>query len=189
MDEKDPSKIKIFAQKVLDQSKHMASIILNLTGYTRSPEKAETRDVDLNERLDAAIEIAFMAAYSKDIELEKNYSALPPLKAKPEEIQQIFLNIIHNAVQSMNGKGKLTISSNQDNGNIVARIEDTGQGISPEHLSKIFDPFFTTKDQGEGTGLGLNIVHRMVEKYDGHIEVVSKVHKGTTFTITFPVNG
>jgi two-component system NtrC family sensor kinase len=186
IEEKDPEKINTYSLKVLEKSKHMASIILNMSGYSRSGAKDQTGDVIVNERLDASIEMALMASYSDDIAVEKNYSQLPPIKAKPEEIQQIYLNIIRNSVQAMEGKGKLTISSSQKDGRIVTTIQDTGPGIPQEYLSKIFDPFFTTKDQGKGTGLGLNIVHRLIENYGGSISVESIVGLGTTFTITFP---
>ena len=169
LEEKDPEKIKTYSQKVLEKSKHMASIILNMSGYSRSGAKDQMGDVNINERLDASIEMALLASYSDDIELEKSYSQLPLMKAKPEEIQQIYLNIIRNAVQAMEGKGKLKISSSQKDGRIVTAIQDTGPGIPQEYLSKVFDPFFTTKDQGKGTGLGLNIVHRLIENYGGSI--------------------
>ncbi|UCD11659.1 MAG: HAMP domain-containing protein [Nitrospinaceae bacterium] len=187
LDEKDTGKIQTFAEKILSRARHMASVILNMSGYTRSKATDTTQDVNLNERLDAAIEMALMASYSDNIELVKNYSPLPLIQAKPEELQQIFLNIIRNGVQAMEGKGKITISSSRLDGNIVTQISDTGPGIPREYLSKIFDPFFTTKEQGKGTGLGLNIVHRLVGKYGGQIKVDSQLNSGTTFTITFPI--
>ena len=168
LEEKDPEKIKTYSKKVLEKSKHMASIILNMSGYSRSGAKDQMGDVNINERLDASIEMALLASYSDDIAVEKSYSQLPLMKAKPEEIQQIYLNIIRNAVQAMEGKGKLKISSSQKDGRIVTAIQDTGPGIPQEYLSKVFDPF-TTKDQGKGTGLGLNIVHRLIENYGGSI--------------------
>jgi len=189
LEEKQVSKIQPLAQKVLDRSRHMASIILNLSGYTRTNVKDALKEVDVNERLDAAMEMALMASYSDDITLTKNYESIPKIKAKPEEIQQIFLNIISNAIHAMNGKGTLTLSTQKQNGAIVAQIQDTGPGIPPEYVSKVFDPFFTTKDQGEGTGLGLNIVHRVVEKYGGNIKIESEVGQGTTFVVSLPVNG
>lgn len=188
LDEKDPEKIKSYAEKVLNSARHMAAIILNLSGYTRSNMKDQYRDVQINERLDGAIEIARVASYSDDIILEKHFADIPPIQAKSEEIQQIFINIIANAVQAMQGKGRLTLSSENVNGDIIVRIKDTGPGIPPDHLPKIFDPFFTTKGQGEGTGLGLNIVHRIVDKYGGHIDVESELGRGTTFIIRLPVN-
>ena len=175
LEEKNPEKIKTYAQKVLEKSRHMASVILNMSGYSRSGATDQMRDVNINERLDASIEMAMMASYSNDIKIEKKLSQLPLIKAKPEEIQQIYLNIITNAVQAMDGKGNLIITSFQDNGKIVTTIKDNGPGIPHEYLSKIFDPFFTTKDQGKGTGLGLNIVHRLVDKYGGSISVESTV--------------
>jgi len=189
LEEKQISKIQPLAQKVLDRSKHMASVILNLSGYARTNEKDAMKEVDINERLEAASEIALMATYTDDIDLEKNFDSVPGILAKPEEIQQVFLNIISNAVQAMEGKGKLTLSSQQDHGFIVVQIRDTGPGIPPEHITKVFDPFFTTKDQGEGTGLGLNIVHRVVEQYGGNIKIESEPGEGTMFVISFPING
>jgi len=186
MDEKDPKKIKKYAKKVFDRSKHMSSVILNMSGYVRAPSTAGKKEVDLNERIDAAIEIAILASYSNDIELEKNFASIPPILAKSEEIQQIFLNLLTNSVQAMEGKGKLVVSTQAQNGNVIAKICDTGPGIPQEYLSKIYDPFFTTKEQGKGTGLGLNIVHRLVVKYGGHIDVSSSMGKGTTFSIMFP---
>ena len=188
LEEKEISKIQPLAQKVLDRSQHMASIILNLSGYTRTNDKDILQEVDVNEKIEAAVEMALMASYTDDIELEKNFGSVPGILAKPEEIQQVFLNIISNAIQAMEGKGTLTFSSQQDHGFIVVQIRDTGPGIPPEYITKVFDPFFTTKDQGEGTGLGLNIVHRVVEQYGGNIKIESEPNEGTTFVISFPVN-
>lgn len=189
MEEKNLSKIQPLAQKVLDRSRHMASIILNLSGYVRTNDKDALKEVDINERLDAATEIAMMASYTDNITLEKNYGEVPSIRAKPEEIQQVFINIISNAVQAMDGKGKLTLTSRNHNGFIVVQIQDTGPGIPQEYLSKVFDPFFTTKEQGEGTGLGLNIVHRVVEQYGGNVQIESEVGQGTTIVVSLPTNG
>ncbi len=188
LEEKNLSKIQNFARKVLDRSKHMSSIILNLSGYVRTNEQDAVREVDINERIDAAIEMALMASYSDSIDLVKNYGNFPSILAKPEEIQQVFLNILRNSVQAMDGKGKLVITSKQSNGKIVVQIQDTGPGIPKEHLSKVFDPFFTTRDPGKGTGLGLNIVHRLVESYGGNLHIESKVGQGTTLEVSLPLN-
>ena len=187
LQEKDPKKIKEFAEKVLSRSEHMASIVLNMSGYARTNKTDGLKEVDVNERLDAATEMAVLDSYSDDVVMEKNYSELPPLKAKPEEIQQVFMNIIRNAVQAMDGKGKITISSQQIDKEIVVKISDSGPGIPQEYLSKVFDPFFTTKEQGSGTGLGLNIVHRVVENYGGRIQIESVPGKGATFIVSLPV--
>jgi len=171
---------------VFDRSKHMASIILNMSGYVRSAMTVEEQDVNLNELIDAAIQMAILTSYNNDIKLDKNFSDIPPIKAKPEEVQQIFINLLTNAVQAMEGKGELRVSTEYSNGNILAIIKDTGPGIPQKYLSKIYDPFFTTKEQGKGTGLGLNIVHQLVVKIGGKIDVSSQEGKGTTFSLTFP---
>ena len=88
----------------------------------------------------------------------------------------------------MEGKGKLIISTQAQNGSVVAKISDTGPGIPEKYLTKIYDPFFTTKEQGKGIGLGLNIVHQLVVKYGGQIDVTSEMGKGTTFSIMFPAH-
>ncbi len=187
IEENDPVRTKKLAEKVISRAKDMASIILNISGYSRTNGKDEYLDVDLNAKLDSSIAMAILDSYSDDIQIEKKYGSIPTFKAKAEEIQQIFLNIIRNAVQAMEGKGKLIISTRHSEDFITVEIQDKGPGIPAEYLAKIFDPFFTTKEQGKGTGLGLNIVHNMVEKYGGQIEVDSKMGEGTCFLITFPV--
>jgi two-component system, NtrC family, sensor kinase len=186
--EKDQEKIQKYANKVFDRSKHMSSIILNMSGYVRSAMTVEEKNLSLNDLIDGAIEMAILTSYNNDIKLDKNYTDLPPIKAKSEEVQQIFTNLLTNAVQAMEGKGGLSISTEHSNGNILAIIKDTGPGIPQEYLSKIYDPFFTTKEQGKGTGLGLNIVHQLVVKLGGKIDVSSQEGKGTTFSLTFPVS-
>ncbi len=185
-DETDPQKIQKFADKVLSRSRQMASIILNLTGYSRSNGTDLPQPVDVNEQIDSAVEMAVLASLSDDVVLEKHYGTLPPLLAKPEEIQQVALNIIRNSVQAMGGKGEIKIETEHRAGQIVIRIQDNGPGIPKDFVAKIFDPFFTTKAQGEGTGLGLNLVHRIVQKYGGEIRVDSDIGMGARFTITFP---
>jgi signal transduction histidine kinase/HAMP domain-containing protein len=189
MEEKQISKIQPLAQKVLDRSRHMASIILNLSGYTRNNDKDTLQPVNINEKIEAAVEMAVMASYTDDIKLKTSLDSVPGVLAKPEEIQQVFLNIISNAVQAMDGKGALTISTRNHNDSVEIKIHDTGPGIPRDYLTKVFDPFFTTKGQGEGTGLGLNIVHNIVKKYGGNIKIESEPGEGTTFVILLPVNG
>lgn len=188
LSEKPSSKVTTLSGKILNRAKQMASIIRNMSDYARSGITDEFKEVNINNILDSAIEIAFMAHEANEIVLQKNYSSLPLLKSKPEEIQQIFVNIISNGVQAMEGKGQLILSSHEVDNNIVVKIQDNGPGIPPKYVQRIFDPFFTTKEQGKGTGLGLNIVHRLVEKYGGYINVESKQGEGTTFIVTFPVN-
>jgi PAS domain S-box-containing protein len=187
INEQDPSRIKSFAEKALRRAKHMSTIISNLTGYVRTNDSMELIDVDLNKIIKTSIEMATMDSYSNDIQTEIDFDQIPTIKAEPSEIQQIFINILRNAVQAMEGKGMLYISTKHLLDNIQIEIRDKGPGIPPQYLAKVFDPFFTTKEQGKGTGLGLNIVHNLVKKYKGSIKVDSKFGEGAKFTITFPV--
>lgn len=117
----------------------------------------------------------------------KNYQdALPSIWCYPDELNQVWTNIIHNALQAMEYRGTLTIEVKQEDGNIIASFTDSGKGIPPEILSKIFQPFFTTKPPGEGSGLGLDIVQKIIDKHRGKIEVES-VPGQTTFTISLPL--
>jgi signal transduction histidine kinase len=96
------------------------------------------------------------------------------------------MNLIHNALQAMNYEGNLTIEVTQQDNNAVISITDSGMGIAPEIKDKIFEPFFTTKPSGEGSGLGLDIIKKIIEKHEGHIVVESQPGK-TTFTIFIPI--
>jgi signal transduction histidine kinase len=122
-----------------------------------------------------------------NIRLELELAAVPPIYAQGERLQQVFINIILNALDAMPGGGTLGVRLAQEGGAAVVRISDTGTGIRPEHVSRIFDPFFTTKGVGKGTGLGLSISYAIVKEHDGRIEVWSEVGRGSTFTITLPI--
>jgi len=117
----------------------------------------------------------------------KKFQPTDKVVANLGEIQQVLTNLITNAFQAMNGKGGiLTLSTRSLKDSVEVKVSDNGIGIPQKYLSKIFDPFFTTKKTGEGTGLGLNIVYRIVTKYGGTIDVESKEGSGTAFTLRFP---
>jgi two-component system NtrC family sensor kinase len=118
-------------------------------------------------------------------EVEQN---LPSIRASISELQQVFFNLINNAIDAMeNQGGTLSISGKQENASIVIKVTDTGKGIPEANLDRIFDPFFTTKPVGKGTGLGLSICYGIIEKMGGKIEVESSVGAGTTFSVTLPL--
>jgi signal transduction histidine kinase len=109
---------------------------------------------------------------------------LPLVNGDPDQLKQVFLNLVTNAVQAMDeAGGEITITASGDGDYVTISVQDTGPGISPADLPKVFDPFFTKR--AEGTGLGLTIVHRIIDEHDGHIEVESSP-QGTTFNVTLP---
>ncbi len=116
--------------------------------------------------------------------VEEYSDTAPDVVADPEQLKQVFVNLISNAVQAMPLGGTLTITTGAEEGFVFVRFKDTGPGISAEVREKIFDPFVSTRD--DGTGLGLTIVHRIVDEHDGHIEVASEPGAGTTFTVWLP---
>lgn len=123
-----------------------------------------------------------------NIQLEMSLTPLKPLWAQGERLQQVFINIILNALDAMPKGGTLTIDLASINNEAVIKIGDTGTGIKPQHLSHIFDPFFTTKGIGKGTGLGLSISYAIIKEHEGSISVKSEPDKGTEFTVTIPLN-
>ncbi|MGC9313721.1 MAG: GNAT family N-acetyltransferase [Sediminispirochaetaceae bacterium] len=122
------------------------------------------------------------------IDIEKRFFDDIVIQADPVELQQVFLNILINAVQAMEGKGSLTITSRISEQQGIISIADTGRGIASQHIDKIFNPFFTTKGPRTGTGLGLSITHQIVAKMGGRILVDSKPNFGTEFTLYFPLS-
>jgi signal transduction histidine kinase len=119
-------------------------------------------------------------------EVVKEFAGLPRVKCHPFQLNQVFMNLLVNASQALPDKGKIVISTGFDEEQVWIRVQDTGKGIAPEHLTKIFDPFFTTKPVGKGTGLGLSLSYDIVKKHNGHIDVSSEVDVGTTFTVYLP---
>jgi two-component system NtrC family sensor kinase len=114
---------------------------------------------------------------------------LPPIVLDPSQMQQVFMNIIINAAEAMDGNGGLNLATRFDRVDrfIEAEFKDTGHGISEENMERIFDPFFTTKEVGHGTGLGLAISYGIVKEHNGTISVQSEVGNGTTFVVRLPV--
>jgi signal transduction histidine kinase len=106
----------------------------------------------------------------------------------PQQLNQVFMNLLVNATQAIKERGEIHITTKVDDGKVEMIFTDTGAGIPKENLSKLFDPFFTTKDVGIGTGLGLHVAYSIIKKHNGTIEVDSIVDKGTTFTVKLPLN-
>jgi two-component system NtrC family sensor kinase len=162
-----------------------------LLGFARRMEPTEEK-VDINKVLSDTISFLENDARYKNIAIESNYSpVLPPTLSDSAQMQQVFLNILNNAIDAIGKDGAIQIrtSWNAKDKEIAVSIADNGPGIPNEVLERIFDPFFTTKEVGHGTGLGLSISYSIVEKLGGRMLVASEVSKGTVFTIYLPVRG
>jgi len=147
--------------------------------------------IDLNQFIEEVIELMEREAKTSGIkfipDLDNN---LPPILSDSSQLQQVFLNLINNAIKAHEGKpyGTIRITTRVDENKKGVQITcaDTGTGISPENIEKIFDPFFTTKPVGEGTGLGLSICYTIIKQLGGEITVKSKINEGTEFTLFLP---
>jgi len=187
LEEDDLNKQKNYLSDILSCAQRIAEITNGLRSYSRMAKKEELVEIDINDILESSLKIVNFAFKGIQVDVERQFQPLTKIKANPGEIQQVFVNLITNAFQALNGKkGVVSLMTKASEDFVEIKIKDNGIGIPEKHLNKIFDPFFTTKKVGEGTGLGLNIVYRIVTKYDGIINVESKEGVGTTFTIKFP---
>jgi len=162
-------------------------IVQSLKSFARLDE-GRIKEVNINECIDTTLKVIWNELKYK-CQVHKKYGDIPSIQCYPGQINQVFMNLVHNAVQAIPERGDITIETSTVASYLVIRISDTGMGILPENLPKLFDPFFTTKEVGKGTGLGLSISHGIIEKHNGTIEMESEIGKGTTFIIQLPLDG
>jgi two-component system NtrC family sensor kinase len=165
-------------------------IIKSLLTFARQTEPS-LRQIDVNYPIENSLVILKHQAELGNVKIISNYHPdLPKIEGDTDQLQQVFTNIILNAIDAMNDGGTLTISTQYDPelGEIAVRFQDTGRGISPENQKKLFTPFFTTKEKGEGIGLGLAVCYGIIQRHGGRIEVASELNKGTTFTVRLKVD-
>ncbi|MEW6218813.1 MAG: PAS domain S-box protein [Thermodesulfobacteriota bacterium] len=161
-------------------------ITTDLKGFARL-DGAERQFADLNACLESTITIAWNELKYKAT-LVRDFGDLPLVECFPQRLNQVFLNLLMNAAQAINGKGEITVRTWQEGDDALISIRDTGCGIPAEHIGRIFEPFFTTKEVGKGTGLGLSIVYDIVTKsHGGAITVASEPGQGTVFTVRLPM--
>ena len=158
------------------------------------PSNYELQLTDINQNIVEAVEIIKVGAKAKDITFDLDLNnKIPLLPLISDQIQQIFVNILLNAVDAIsenienNKNNKISVLSNINDDEVIISFKDTGKGINEEKLSKVFEPFYTTKKEGKGTGLGLWVSYGIIKSFQGDIKVESKLKKGTTFTITLPI--
>lgn len=175
-------------EKIEVQTDRVARIIKNLLNFARNPSESSFQQVNLKESLQEIISLIDYKLKNMNINLELNINSIDPLWAQEEKIQQVFINIILNAIDVMPDGGTLKIELSQMNNQAVIKIKDTGTGIKDQYLPHIFDPFFTTKGFGKGTGLGLSISYAIIKEHEGRITVESKEREGSLFTVFIPMD-
>ncbi len=160
-------------------------VVFALKTYARYDHSGEKLQVDVHEGLETVLTL-YHNQLKHGVEVVRNYTELPPLACYPDELNQVWTNLVHNALQAMDFKGVLEVSTARRDHWLRVGIADTGKGIPEAVQSRIFEPFFTTKPPGEGSGLGLEIVKKIVEKHTGRVEFESRPGR-TVFTIWLPL--
>ena len=185
-EEEDPGKVKEFASDIVGYARHVSNVVRDFASYARSTGHDDETEIDVAERLMEAVKMVRRGPHFGYVDVVTHFDASAFLRARKGEIDQVFVNLISNAAQAMDGAGRLTLTTAQEQGWIDVTISDNGPGIPASALPKIFDPFFTTKAPGKGTGLGLSIVRQIVTKHHGTIAVNSTEGTGTSFHLRFP---
>ena len=192
VDPKDNDSITSFMENVTafntinrEALSRIVEIVKNLKNFARLDE-AELKEVNVHDGLNSTL---MLINYQlKAIKLKLDYGEIPPVTCFPQQLNQVFLNILVNAIQAIKGEGSIKIKTEYKNQKVLISFEDTGCGIDPDKIGRIFDPGFTTKGVGVGTGLGLSISYKIIQKHHGNIKVDSTVGVGTKFTIELPVS-
>ena len=183
----DPTKQTL--QKIVVQANRSRDIIRGLLDFSRQRKPDKTL-CNINNLLQESLSFLENQALMQNVQIITNFeNNLPSVVIDPSQVQRVFINMIVNAAEAMNGNGRLTMTTRRDlvRGCIEIVFTDTGMGIPDENLEKIFDPFFTTKETGHGVGLGLAISYGIIKEHGGTISVESETGKGTTFIIRLPI--
>jgi PAS domain S-box-containing protein len=173
-------------EKIEAQTDRVSRIIKNLLNFARNPSDTAFHRVNLKDSLQEIISLIDYKLKTMNIRLELNLAPIKPIWSQGERLQQVFINIILNAIDAMPQGGTLKLELAELANEAIIKITDTGTGIKEQHLPHIFDPFFTTKGIGKGTGLGLSISYAIIKEHEGRIDVESEPGKGTCFTIAVP---
>ena len=176
--------------RVIDSSaSRVSKIVKSLKSFMHFDQKEEMIIADLSDGLETVLTILHNQL-KQGVDVVRNYEEVPQIYCYPDELNQIWTNLIHNSIQAMKGKGQILldlklVTTDSGSKEVLISVEDNGPGIPPEIQKKIFEPFFTTKPAGEGSGLGLHIIGKILEKHKGRIELESEPGK-TKFSIYIP---
>jgi two-component system NtrC family sensor kinase len=169
----------------LEGTERMQNIVQNLKSFSRIDD-SEQKMADLNGIVESAVTITWNELKYKAA-LHRDLGQMPPTRCFPQQLSQVFVNLLVNAAQAIDAQGEIRIKTWREGPNLFASVADSGCGIAEENLARIFEPFFTTKEPGVGTGLGMSIAKEILQKHQGEIRVASTVGRGTTFTVRVPL--
>lgn len=172
-------------QTVALAGERIARIVRSLRNFARLDE-AELQEADLHEGLESTLTLLDHVLKGR-IEVKRDYGELPRIMCYPNQLNQVFMNVLSNAAQAIDGRGTIGLETRLEGGEVCVRVRDSGGGIAPDDLGKIFNPGFTTKGVGVGTGLGLSISFNIIERHGGRFEVESEPGEGTVFSIFLPL--
>ncbi len=179
------SELKRGTARINTSTDRASKVVFALKSYARYDHSGEKTIANLTEGIETVLTL-YQNQLKDGVEVIKNYTDIPPIPCYPDELNQVWTNLVHNALQAMNNKGTLTIDVTQVEGQAKISITDSGCGIPAEIKEKIFEPFFTTKPAGEGSGLGLDIINKIIDKHSGKITVESQPGL-TTFNVFIPL--
>lgn len=177
--------ININTHNINTAVERVSKIVFALKSFSRFEQSGSKIATPLQKGIETVLTV-YQNQLRDQVELECSFGEVPQVLACADDLNHVWTNLIHNALQAMANRGKLSIDVRRNGNFVVVAISDTGCGIAPEVRAKIFDAFFTTKTAGEGTGLGLDIAKRIIDEHQGKIEVSSTVGVGTTFSVYLP---
>ena len=183
------SEVQSLADDSVEGLNQISELVQSLKDFSRLDRVADDK-FDVTSGIEKTLVIT-KNMLKQGVKVERNFDDLPEIYCSPSRINQVFINLVTNAVQAMDGQGTLTIATKHlpsaEGDSVEVSFEDTGCGIEQEYLDKVMDPFFTTKPVGQGTGLGLSIVRQIVDQHGGQVFIDSEVGRGTRITLNFPV--
>lgn len=174
-------------ETIIKQTTRCSEIVKGLLDFAKE-EPPEKKEIDINELIEKTLSLLINQSLFLNIETKKDFNVnLPKIMVDPDQLQQVFMNIMINAAEAMKDGGSLTITTRCDTNFVEVEFTDTGCGIPSDFIDRIFDPFFTTKEVGQGIGLGLAVTYGIIQRHNGSIEVKSKEGVGTTFIVKLPI--
>jgi signal transduction histidine kinase len=187
MEDPPNEEVKKDLEIIMDQCDRAKNIIQRLLMFSK-PSRGELKEASLHNIIDLVTDLVEHQYSLKNVKVKRDYKILlPKVRVDEKQMQEVFMNLLKNALDSMPEGGTITISVGKQGDKVRVDFEDDGSGISEEDLKKIFDPFFTTKE--EGTGLGLPVCYGIVKAHGGELKYKSRIGKGTTATVLLPIWG